>query len=216
MKTLTTAVDTALQSPNVPLLLLTELDFDSGTVRLCNAPYDFAWNGFTWIGAANFGQVQEIPEASDLSMAGIAMSISGINPALVSTALTETYQGRTVILRLAPMDSNYHILVDPVIVFQGRMDVMTISMAETATISVTAESRLTDWNRSPIRRYNNEDQQAEFSGDLFFEFVPQMVQKEILWGVPSAAVPAPAPIIAAGNPLLLAGPPPTPSTSRFG
>ena len=33
------------------------------------------------------------------------------------------------------------------------------------------------------RRYNNADQQVAFSSEKGFEFVPQMVEKELIWGL---------------------------------
>ena len=185
MKTLTTAVDTAMQGESVPLLMLVDLEFGSGALYLCNASYNFDWDGHTYIGAASCGSIEEIPEASDLSMSGIKMTLSGVDPAKVSIALNEHYQGQPVTVRLAPLDADYQIIEDPVIVFIGRMDVMEIEMGKTAVITVTAESRLTDWNRAFIRRYNHEDQTSVYPTDRFFEYVPQMVEKELLWGVPS-------------------------------
>jgi len=49
-------------------------------------------------------------------------------------------------------------------------------------IPFTFGGRLVDWERPRIRRYNNADQQVAFTGDKGFEFVPQMVEKELIWG----------------------------------
>ncbi len=57
-----------------------------------------------------------------------------------------------------------------------------LTIRETATIVVTAESRLIDWNRPRIRRYTDGDQQERFSGDLGFQFMSDASEKEINWG----------------------------------
>ena len=59
---------------------------------------------------------------------------------------------------------------------------MNIDAGETATVSLSVESRLSDWERPRIRRYNNADQQIAYISDKGFEFVPQMVEKELIWG----------------------------------
>ena len=59
---------------------------------------------------------------------------------------------------------------------------MDIDVGATATITVNAESRLADWDRPRVRRYNHEDQQIDYPGDMGFEFVPQMATKELRWG----------------------------------
>jgi hypothetical protein len=182
MRNLSTLAGNALAADNVPYLLLISLDFSGGTVRVCNASYDFQWNGFTWSGAANVGAVQPIEEGAELQMYGVAMQLSGIPSTMVSNALNQTYRGRSAIIYCAPLDSNYTVLADPVIAFSGRMDTMQIEIGQTATITLSAESRLTDWERARIRRYNNEDQQAVYPSDKGFQFVPQMVSKELSWG----------------------------------
>jgi hypothetical protein len=181
-RTLTTAVDNALQGGNVPYMMLIQLDFASGTLRLCSAAYNFSWNGYTWTGAGNLASIQAIEEGAELQMYGVQMTLSAIPAALVSNALNQTYRGRSALIYLAPLDSSYNVLADPVVAFSGRMDQMQIEIGQTATITLSAESRLTDWERPRIRRYNSEDQQAAYPGDLGFQFVPQMVEKQITWG----------------------------------
>ena len=46
-------------------------------------------------------------------------------------------------------------------------------------ISLTCESRLVDLERAEVRRYTDADQQAEYPGDRFFEFVPALQEAEI-------------------------------------
>jgi hypothetical protein len=41
------------------------------------------------------------------------------------------------------------------------------------------ESRLVDLERAEVRRYTDADQQAEYQGDRFFEYVPALQEAEI-------------------------------------
>ena len=59
---------------------------------------------------------------------------------------------------------------------------MDIKLGKTATVNITAESRLIDWARPRIRRYTNADQNERFPGDKGFEFVSDTTDKEIVWG----------------------------------
>ena len=64
------------------------------------------------------------------------------------------------------------------------MDVMTIEDAgETASISLSAESRLIDLERARVRRFTDNDQQNQFSGDTSLRFVASLQDKEIAWGL---------------------------------
>lgn len=183
-RTLTAAVDTALQQPNIPMLILISMDFASGFLRMCNASYNFTYGGFTYLGAGRLANVKNMEEGTDQKMYGTELSLSGIDPGIVSIALAEPYQQRPITILFAPLDSNYQIIANPPVVWKGRMDQMNIEMGETATITLTAESRLTDWNRPNIRRYNDEDQKAFFPTDKGFEYVAQMVDKSLNWGIP--------------------------------
>ena len=54
--------------------------------------------------------------------------------------------------------------------------------AETASITLNVENRLIVFDRPKERRFTHEDQQNRFAGDLGFEFVPDLQDKEIIWG----------------------------------
>jgi len=63
------------------------------------------------------------------------------------------------------------------------MDQMTIAEGpETSQIAMTVESRLIDLDRVRLRRYTSEDQKSRFPGDLAFDFVNDLQDKEIFWG----------------------------------
>ncbi len=185
MRTLTSGVSNAAAADNVVLVLLVEADFDSGILRLNNSNQHLVWNGYTWYGMGELGKISSVEENSTLNAAGISLDISGIDPANIATALGANYQGRKLTLYAALLDHAYTIIPSPIIVFLGRIDTMQLLLdSKTASVTLNAESRLADWNRPRIRRFNSEDQSAQFPDDLGLQFVPQMVQKQLVWGQP--------------------------------
>ena len=63
------------------------------------------------------------------------------------------------------------------------MDVMTVDDdGATAQISITAESKLIDLERSRARRYTSEDQKIDFPNDKGLEFITGLQDKTIVWG----------------------------------
>jgi hypothetical protein len=181
-RSITTAVNNALAADNVPLLIFTELDFESGMVRLCNAEYTFSWNGYDWLGLGRMGSIDVIQEGADLQPYGISLTITGIDSANVSTALNEQYQNRACRIWLAPLTDNYEVIADPVLNFRRRMDNMNLQIGATASITLTAENRLADWNRPRVRRFNNDDQISIYPNDKGFEFIHLIVDKVLNWG----------------------------------
>lgn len=179
---ITPEIDAILKSDNVPMLVLVQLDFKTHTVRACNAGYNFPWNGETWTGLGNLGGISAISEGENLQMYGCTLTLSGVPVELIATALSSEYKEQPCTIWFAPLSHSYQVIVDPVIIFRGRMDTMSVELGDKATIQLAVESRLTDWERPRQRRYNNADQIYEFPTDKGFEFVAQMVEKEIVWG----------------------------------
>lgn len=180
---ITAAAQSAVQADHVPGLMFVELDFSSGFVRVTNAGHSVSWNGYTWVGVGALGSIDAIEERSEVPAKGLTLRLSGVDESIRAISLSEHYQGRDARIWFAPLDSDHRPIADPVLVFAGRMDNMEIETGATGVITLSVESRMADWERPRVRRYNDADQQSEYSGDLFFEFAEQLsAGKEILWG----------------------------------
>ena len=79
MRDMSTDIEQAIQSSNVPYLVLVELDFVEGFVRLSNASYNIDWAGNTWTGAGNLGTISAIEEGQDLQEYGCTLTLSGVS-----------------------------------------------------------------------------------------------------------------------------------------
>ncbi|WP_137923955.1 hypothetical protein [Cupriavidus sp. 2SB] len=171
----------ALRAAHVPYLFLVELSFTS-PLRVSSAAYDIVWNGYTWLGLGTLGSLEPIQEQAALEATGVRLTLTGVPTEMIAISLGEQYQGRPCQIWFAPLRDDMQLVVQPVRLFSGRMDTMDTEVGDTATISVSAESRMVSWDRARTRRYNNDDQQTRYPGDRGFEFVPQMVEKQLLWG----------------------------------
>ena len=83
---------------------------------------------------------------------------------------------------LGAMDATNGVISDPVVVFSGFMDTMSINeTGETAEIQITVENRLIEFGKRRIRRYTAEDQRSTtpttraWSSSL-------TCKEEIVWG----------------------------------
>lgn len=182
-RTITVAAENASLADVVRPLLLIDLDFSSGHIRLNSTPYALTYASNAYQGAAKLGEITPVEETADIQATAIAMKLYAVPRDVVSLALAEQYQGRSATMMLGLMDDNWSLVANPVTVFAGRMDVMSISLGETASVSMTVESRFADWERPRIRRYTSEDQAAfEDAADSFFDYAPTMVEKTVKWG----------------------------------
>lgn len=164
-------------------IILVEAEFDSATTRMWSGTGDLSWNSETWTGTGQLLRVDAVEESIEMRAVGTTVTLSGIPSELISLALQEDYQGRTLTIYLGAFDDDNNVITSPVTIFSGRMDVMSISEdGQTSTIEVTVENRLIDFERARERRYTSEDQKIDFPSDKGFEFVSTIQDKEIVWG----------------------------------
>jgi hypothetical protein len=181
-RNLTTAVQNELAASELQPFFAIKLAFDSGDVKLWTGYGDITVASETYTGGGQLLSISPIEETVEIAARGVNLALNGINSSLVSVALTESYQGRSAKVYLGVISSGA-VVSDPYLVFDGRMDVMTIEdSGDTANISLSAESRLIDLERARVRRYTNNDQQNQFSGDTSLRFVADLQDKEIAWG----------------------------------
>ncbi|MFQ5783615.1 MAG: hypothetical protein ACE5H8_02175 [Alphaproteobacteria bacterium] len=179
---LTAAVKTESQSDIVRPVVIVKLELASGNLLVWSGRGALSWNGETYQGVGDLGRIGAIEEGVEQRAFGVSLELSGIPAATLSIALGEDVQGRPAQVWVGFLDVNHGLIADPVLVFRGRIDTMDVTLGETATVTLTAESRLVDWERARVRRYTDADQQERFPGDLGFAFVNETVEKEIVWG----------------------------------
>lgn len=183
MRTTTGALDSAHAAAHVVKCMFIEFQFTSGTQRYTTAGHSIFWSPNTYVGLGNVISIEEIRESESLEAIGLRLGISGVSSSNISLARTEAVQGKTCRIWDAALDPTTRAIVsDPVLEFQGRIDTLDIEdSGDTCQIAVNIESRMADFARPNIRRFNDADQQKQYAGDLFFQFVPQMAEKTLVW-----------------------------------
>jgi hypothetical protein len=180
---------TALNSAALRLALFVEAHFTSGPIYVWSGVGQIVWGGHTWTGLGTLGSVSTIEEGATVAAKGITLTLSGIDPTLLTGILDEFQAGLPVIVSLGLFDANSSLIADPAGCFVGQMDQPTLDVTGTsATIAINCESRLIELNVAVDRRYTNEDQQRDHPGDRGFEFVNSIQETQIYWGrTPSSA-----------------------------
>mgnify|MGYP003668790880 FL=1 len=167
-------------------IFLVHMVFDSSELNIWSGVGDLSFDSVTYTGLGDLLSISEIKETSDISATGINVSLSGVKTSLIAVAKDQDYQGRELTVRLGAFNESGSLIADPVIIFSGFMDTMTIAEAGTySSITIAVENKLVAFERAKVRRYTAEDQKIEHPADKGFEFVTSIVQKEIFWGRPS-------------------------------
>lgn len=182
-RSLTSGMETAISGDVVRPILLLDLNFSSpiyfwsgsGTLTIGTTDY---------LGVGDLLNMSTIEETQDLGASGLTLELTGINgTTLLNKALIEDYQGNSVTLKLGALDDNNSLISDPVTMFAGFMDVLTIQEGgDIATISLKVENKLIKLNKAKVRRYTDQDQKADHSSDDGFAYVTNIAEKDIIWG----------------------------------
>ena len=145
---------------------------------------DISYNSNTYTAVGHFMGFSDIEEAAEVIVSSVTLSLGGIDQVWVSRVLNKAYIDRTVKVYTAFLDDALALVVDPVLIFEGRMDTPTIQEnpdAGTSSVSVTATNAWVDFSRTTGRHTNHEEQQVHFAGDKGFEFASEIVS-DIKWG----------------------------------
>ena len=186
-RSITTAFKNAIKSSVVRPFLAVELEFSTGTLRFWNGYGDLSMTAGgslnTFTGLGDLLGVSPISESDQIEAIGASLSLTGIKSSFISTALTGNYTNRNASIFFGVFDTSKNVISDVYTLFKGKMDIMKIDEgSESATITLNLENRLIALDRPLNRRFTHEDQQERFSGDLGLEFVPDLQDKEIIWG----------------------------------
>lgn len=180
-RSLAGAITSAITDDNLTVCFLVDLDFSSGHIYYTNGGRSIVYGGNTYLAVGGLGSVDTISETSNLEAKGLSLTLSGIDSNHIAIALGQNYQGRAAKIYFALLDNN-HELVSAHLMFTGRMDVMSINLGETATISLSIEHQLIDAGRPKIRRFTHEEQKVRDATDDGLQYVVAIENLDINWG----------------------------------
>jgi len=183
----TTAFQTEVAKlQNQPVHLLS-VHFDDEVVYMNDGYKDIVYDSNTYQAVGHFMGFSDIEEAAEVMVSSMTISLSGVDQVWVSKVLNKQYIDRTVKIYTAFLDDAQALVVDPVLIFEGRMDTPTISEdpdGGQSSVSVSATNAWVDFSRTTGRHTNHEETQIHFSGDKGFEFASEIV-KDVIWGKPN-------------------------------
>lgn len=159
-----------------------ELSFDSGTLRFWNGYQSITVAGDSYTGAGNLLSISTIEENVEIRANGVSIELNGIPSDIISIALNESYQNREAKIYTGTVAED--LTVQSYLAFSGLMDTMTIGEdGGTARISLAVENQLITLERTRELRYTSREQKRLFSGDKGLDFIDNIQDKQIQWGI---------------------------------
>jgi hypothetical protein len=193
-KSIDSTVLASINSKNYTGVVLARLEFLSptGFQRVANTYQTIYWDEAgageqAYLGVGELGQIAVLPETTDLGAITVDLTLTGIPNDQIQAGFSDDYRNQPVYIYYGTLDTNTYAVEGgkdgPVLAFSGLMDYGTIEFGETATVTITATSRLADWERPNGGTFNHEYQQSYVdSNDSGFKSVMALQNKEISWG----------------------------------
>jgi len=181
---MTSSVKTETEAAaNRPFHLVT-IEFSDETLYLTDSYKTITFGGHGYTALGHLLGFSDIEETAELQVAQMTGSLSGVDQTLISSFLSKDYLNRPVKVYKGFLDVSEALIADPVLIFDGRMDRPVIEEdpdSGESVVTVTATNQWSDFERTPGRHTNHEEQQIWFSGDKGFAFASEVV-KDIVWG----------------------------------
>lgn len=171
----------AMEQPNVTLVLAAEIHFPSGVTRVHTGTGVVIINGQTFLGVGTLGDVGSITEENSTSSSTMSMALSGLDMSLVGETLNEEVIGCSVICYIAVMNEVGTISASNVL-FEGFITDTSLQAGRQNALSYVVANVFERWQQGLPDRYTDESQQRLHPGDRFFRYVAQMAERSIYWG----------------------------------
>lgn len=143
---------------------------------------EITWNGNTYVGIGMLGQVSEHQESEALTVQPITFSLSGLDQQRLRGALDSASYGDQITMYEAFIDDAGDLVADPVVIWAGSVDSTSIRVGPEPVITIVGQHDIADLDRADGGRFTNEDQQARYEGDEFFEFIHEVPTLRLNWG----------------------------------
>lgn len=163
-----------LSAPVIMPIRLVMLTFASMVKYVWSGVGTLSWNGNDFGGVGSLGQVGTITEGVNVEANGTTVSLSGIDPTLLSECLTDIQIGAPARIWRG-LWSNGALYGTPYQTFRGYVDKPVINIsAETLAITLSLESRIVNLGRASYRRYTAADQHLQYPNDCGFDWIEEI------------------------------------------
>ncbi len=187
---------TASEALHVRPLVFVKLEFDGGTVYAHNGVGTYTWDSQTWTGIGAIGLIGDLEESTELSPFGVQMTLNALDADLLATAESEEVFNRPATIYIGLLDETGVLVDTPSERWSGPMDSISIRLGGEDALTLQCENHLRFFDQANGATFTDEWQQRRYSGDLFFQYLPQIVDARVFWpgGQPvSLGFPVPMP-----------------------
>ena len=138
----------------------------------------------TYIPQGGLISIASIEEDANFQIGEVGIALSGVTGVAISMLLNNPYLDRSVKIWRGLFDSEYNVVADPVLIFDGKISAAAIEddpEAGKSVVNITVSSQWVDFERRNGNKTNDAEQQFRFPGDKGLEFAADTT-RNIEWG----------------------------------
>lgn len=182
--TATSYID-AISAAHVRPVWMFRFDFDTPLyvhTGIGNLVDTFASPNITYIGAGAAGSISSLQKSDQFTPQPIQLSLSGVNDSYLTEAIDAGNYGDRVTIYRAYKDANGDLVDAPLVISGGYYEKADITLGDYYSVTVSVQHILKVLSERDGRRFTDEDQENEFSGDTGCSFMADMVNKKLVFG----------------------------------
>ena len=178
-----------LAKSTVRIATLVEFQFAT-TSRFWNGNRPLTAGGYEWAGLGGLGSIDGLMESRSAESSQVRFTLSGTDAEInaVAVSASEDQTGNLALVYFQFFGDDWQTIGSPKLIWAGLTQPMTASRVSgeegqgaQRSITLPAENLFYGRARPRAGLYTDRDQQARFSGDLFFEFQPQLKSMTYVW-----------------------------------
>lgn len=177
-----------LQQSVAGLVYLIELQFTTGTVRLCSWGHPLEWMGYGWQGFGAVVSVSATQDTEGLQYPAVDLGLAIQDPSMLAMARSDVkvYRRRPVRIWIGVMSEDLQQLETPELVWSGQMDQIRIKTGDPAKKDASmailrCELHGRDRRAPQSLRLNQAQHQARYPGDTGLSRVEALTGKPVPW-----------------------------------
>jgi hypothetical protein len=153
-------------------IVFVELDFPSGTLYVHNGHGTYTWGGNDWLGVGAYGSIDVMEESIDTIPNPVKVMLSSITSEIIEAIRNDDIYDRDAKIYLGAINEDLELQGTPTTWVDGYMEKKELVMGSQDGVAITVQDDAAKLRQRNGKRFTIEEHQAEFTGDLFFEFLP--------------------------------------------
>ena len=178
---LSAANQTEVAATHLQEVTLVKFEFDT-PAYMHNGMGTITFDGNDYLGVGDFSTSGGSRESESLGPLTMTYTLSAVDSTLLAEAVDSGNFGDVITEYIGYRNDDGTLVADPWIANKGKYDHASISLGTDNSITITAHHDLAVLAEIDGRKFSDEDQQAEYTGDLGLEHAVAAEFVRLVWG----------------------------------